>query len=353
MQAEMTSLQRVLTTLGHHEPGRVPLFLLTTMHGARELGITIKEYFSSADNVVEGQLRLLAKYKSDCIYSFFHASLEAEAWNGETIFSEDGPPNAGAPVIGRVDDIMRLEAPHVLDCKGLRMVLDATGKLKKHAGAETPILGVVMSPFSLPVMQLGFDRYIDIIYERPDLLERLLQINEEFCVEWANSQFDAGAAAICYFDPVTSTSIVPIDISRKYGFPSAARTISRFKGPAAIHFASGRCLPILDDVTRTGSLAVGVSSEENLKDIKAACLGRIAIVGNLNAIEMRHWSQSQVENAVKDAIAKAAPGGGFILSDNHGEIPWQVGDDVLLAVSKAVQRWGQYPLEWVDAYNGK
>lgn len=35
----MTSLQRVLTTLGHKEPDRVPLFLLLTMHGAKELGL--------------------------------------------------------------------------------------------------------------------------------------------------------------------------------------------------------------------------------------------------------------------------------------------------------------------------
>ncbi len=58
-QAEMTSLQRVLTTLGHREPDRVPFFLLVTMHGAKELGLSIKEYFSKAENVVEGQLRLL------------------------------------------------------------------------------------------------------------------------------------------------------------------------------------------------------------------------------------------------------------------------------------------------------
>ena len=44
--SDITSLQRVLTTLGHQEPDRVPLFLLPTMHGARELGLSIKEYFS-------------------------------------------------------------------------------------------------------------------------------------------------------------------------------------------------------------------------------------------------------------------------------------------------------------------
>jgi len=42
--------------------------------------------------------------------------------------------------------------------------------------------------------------------------------------------------------------------------------------------------------------------------------------------------------------------GGFILSDNHGEIPWQVPEEALLAVSEAVHTWGNYPLDWVKDY---
>ncbi|PKN46833.1 MAG: methylcobamide--CoM methyltransferase MtbA, partial [Deltaproteobacteria bacterium HGW-Deltaproteobacteria-20] len=37
---EPTSLTRVLTTLGHKEPDRVPLFLLVTLHGATSLGLS-------------------------------------------------------------------------------------------------------------------------------------------------------------------------------------------------------------------------------------------------------------------------------------------------------------------------
>ena len=78
--------------------------------------------------------------------------------------------------------------------------------------------------------------------------------------------------------------------------------------------------------------------------MKRACAGRVTILGNLNGIEMARWSASEAENLVRDAIAVAGPGGGFILSDNHGEIPWQVSEDVLMAISEAVHRHGYYPL---------
>jgi len=95
----MTSLQRVLTTLGHNEPDRVPFLLLLTMHGAKELGLSIREYFSKPEYVVEGQLRLRAKYQSDGLYGFFYAPIEIEAWGGEVVFYDDGPPNSGEPFI--------------------------------------------------------------------------------------------------------------------------------------------------------------------------------------------------------------------------------------------------------------
>ena len=78
----MTSLQRVLKTLSHEEPDRVPLFLLPTMHGAKELGLSIKEYFSKAENVVEGQLLLRKKYNNDCVSNFFYGPIEIEVCGG-------------------------------------------------------------------------------------------------------------------------------------------------------------------------------------------------------------------------------------------------------------------------------
>jgi uroporphyrinogen decarboxylase len=345
---KMTSMQRVLTTLGHQEPDRVPLFLLVTMHGAKELGVSIKDYFSKAENVVEGQQRLLVKYRHDCIYNFFYAAIEVEAWGGEVIYCDDGPPNSGMPFIRHFQDIKKLEPPEVEKTPCLQRVLKSAQMLKDKMGDDVPIIGVVMSPFSLPVMQMGFDKYIELMYERPDLFDHLMKINEEFCARWANAQLKAGSTAICYFDPVSSTTISTKEMYRKTGFEVAKRTMARIKGPTATHMASGRCLPIIGDIAQTGTAIIGVSAEENLEALKAACQNKLSILGNLNGIEMRRWSPKQAEAQVKKAISQAAVGGGFILSDNHGEIPWQVPDEVLMAISNAVRKWGQYPLNRVN-----
>ena len=347
-RANYSALQRVLTCLENKEPDRVPFFLLCTMHGARELNLSIREYFSKPEYVVEGQLRLRDKYRHDCFYAFFYAPVEVEAWGAEVIFFDDGPPNSGEPVIQRFEDITKLQPPDVRNSACLVKVLTAIEQLKEKGGPAVPIIGVVMSPFSLPVMQMGFDNYFELIYHHPMALERLMQVNASFCVEWANAQLEAGATAICYFDPVASGSIVPKDIYLQTGFPIARQTLSKIDGPTATHLASAPCKSILPELVQTGTAVVGVSALEDLAEVKAAADGRLTVLGNLNGIEMSHWTPAQAEEMVKAAIAKAGPGGGFILADNHGEIPWQVSDDVLLAVSEAVRKWGRYPLDWID-----
>jgi uroporphyrinogen decarboxylase len=343
----MSSLQRVLTTLRHEEPDRVPLFLLLTMHGARELGLSIRDYFARPDYVAEAQLRMARKYRNDCLYAFFYAALEAEAWGSSVIFAEDGSPNAGAPCISDPARIPDLQPPVIAEASGLRRVLEAIRMLAERNQGERPIIGVVMAPFSLPVMQLGFERYLLLMHEQPALLDQLLRRNEVFCADWANAQLASGATAICYFNPVASTTVVSHEQYLRLGHASTLRTLTHIHGPVVIHFAAGRCLPLIDTMTTTGALALGVSVSEDLAELKRVAAGRIALFGNLNGIEMRRWSAAEAEAAVKAAIAAAGRGGGFILADNHGEIPFQVPEATLLAIAEAVDRWGAYPLRWL------
>lgn len=60
---------------------------------------------------------------------------------------------------------------------------------------------------------------------------------------------------------------------------------------------------------------------------------------------MVNWDREMTRIEVKQLIQKAALGGGFILSDNHGEIPWQVSEDVLLEIAETVKEYGNYPIQ--------
>ncbi|MCS5420355.1 MULTISPECIES: uroporphyrinogen decarboxylase family protein [Psychrilyobacter] len=347
MSKSMTSLERVLKAMSHQEADRVPLFLLFSMYGAKELNLSIEDYYSDPKNVVRAQIKLREKYGHDCFYTFYYASIETEAWGGEVIFSEDGPPNSGKPIITERVEISDLKVPDIHSSPCLNRVLETTRELKRYSD-EVPIIGVVMSPFSLPVMQMGFDKYIEMIYEDRQFFDKLMEINEEFCIRWANAQLEAGATAICYFNPVSSTSIIPKEMYKKTGFQVDKRTISRINGPTVTHVASGRCLPIIEEIIETGTLGIGVSTLEDIGALKEECRGKLFVFGNLDGIEMCNWDEGETKKKLEELIEKAGSGGGLAISDNHGEIPWQVPEKTLLNISKYSKILGLYPSKDAD-----
>ena len=342
---EMTSMQRVFTALSFKEPDRVPLFLALTLHGAQELELSIEDYFSNPENVAQAQLLMQKKYSNDFLLGFYYAPLEVEILGGEVIFRNDGPPNSGNPLLKDLKDIKDFEFPKIMEAKRLRDVLKTISILKDKSKGEIPIIGVSLSPFSSPVIQMGFDKYIELIYQNPEHFRILMEKNSNFCIEWSNAQLEAGATAICYFDPVSSTTITSRDKYIETGLVVAKNVIPKIKGPVITHFASGRCKRIMDLLPETKTAAIAVSVSEDLAEIKLLANKNFSICGNLNGIEMRRWTEKETDMKVKEAIIKGASGGGFVLTDNHGEIPIQVPKDTLTAISEAVKKWGTYPIK--------
>lgn len=344
MTAPMTSWERVECALAGRQPDRVPYFLPLTMHGAGELGVGLDEYYSSGALVAEGQLRLRARFGSDFLYPFFYGALEFEAFGGEVEHFDDGPPNAAGPLALGSRGIAGIQAPDVADNPVLGRVLDAIAILARSRDRQAPIAGVVMSAFSLPVLQLGFDKYLEVLTEQPQLAARLLAVNEAFTVAWARAQRAAGADMIAYFNPLASPEILPLGMIRERAVPVMRRTAAAVGPPSAVMLASGACQPILADVAPIAEV-IGVSHTEDLAAVKAAAAGRIAVMGNLNGLEMRHWSAEQAHDHVRRTIIQGGTGGGFILSDSHGEIPVQVSSDALDGMRAAVSEHGVYPLD--------
>ena len=338
--AELTSMQRVLKTLSFKKADRIPLFLMLTITGAKELGLSIEEYFSDPKHVADGQIRMQKKYNNDCYYAFYYSAIENEAFGGTTVFSSDGPPNSGRPFIQSVEDIFQLNVPNIDSTVALQKVLQTTQLLKKASDGNTPVIGVVMSPFSLPVMQMGFDKYFELLHYNTAAFNALMEKNKAFCTNWANAQIEAGADIITYFDPLASTTMLPKAMYEQTGFKIAQQVIKDIKAPVAYHLASNTGLPIVDLLKKSGSDALFISSTEKVSAYQDVVSDQV-IIGNLNGLEMRNWTPQEATNQIKELIHQAN-GRALIISDNHGEIPYQVKDETLLAISKAVKKYGTF-----------
>jgi uroporphyrinogen decarboxylase len=191
-------------------------------------------------------------------------------------------------------------------------------------------------------MQLGMEKYLLLKHNDKKRFKRLMEINTEFCIRYANEMIKNGANAIVYFDPISSPTISTRAEFLEDALPIMKKCIAEINGPIAAHYASGIVLPIIDEIIESGVVAVGTSSKEDHVKLKEKCKGKITIIGNLNGIEMVDWDRKDIQQKVGDLIDICAKDGGLIISDNHGEIPIQVPEETIMELSKQINELSVY-----------
>ena len=109
--------------------------------------------------------------------------------------------------------------------------------------------------------------------------------------------------------------------------------------------ASAKVIDSINKIIDSKVVAVSFSHSDDIKRLKEKFKGKVSFVGNLDGISMRKWTYQDVEKNVKELIINGASGGGLVISDSHGEIPWYVSEEVLYSISEVVQKYGTYPIK--------
>ena len=105
-----------------------------------------------------------------------------------------------------VRDEAAVAALAVPDMDKLRYVFDAVTSIRKALNGRVPLIGFSGSPWTLACYMVeggGSDDYRQVktlMYARPDLMHRVLQINADAVAAYLNAQIDAGAQAVMVFD---------------------------------------------------------------------------------------------------------------------------------------------------------
>ena len=105
-----------------------------------------------------------------------------------------------------VRDEAAVKALAVPDMDKLRYVFDAVTSIRRALGGRVPLIGFSGSPWTLACYMVegkGSDDYRQVkslMYSRPDLMHRILEVNADSVAAYLNAQIDAGAQAVMIFD---------------------------------------------------------------------------------------------------------------------------------------------------------
>jgi len=147
-------------------------------------------------------LQPLERYALDAAILFSDILTLPDAMGLGLSFAEGEGPRFAHPL--RDDaDFARLAVP---DLDKLRYVFDAVGSIRRALHGRVPLIGFAGSPWTLACYMVeggasdDYRRVKTLLYSRPELMQRLLDVNADAVARYLDAQIAAGAEAVMLFD---------------------------------------------------------------------------------------------------------------------------------------------------------
>ena len=345
-----TGMNRLEAALRGEKADRIPVFCNLIDQGAKELGMSPREYFSKGEHVAEGQLRLLRKYGHDNVWSLFYVGKEAELLGCRKIlFAEDGPPNVEHFVIQTWDDIDNLAVPEDVSAHpAFAEVGKCLDILKREVGGRNPICAYVTSSMTLPALLMGMEKWMELLLLGPDeARDTLLAKCHDLFVKEVATYRKAGADVLLYSNPFGSTDTVSRKFFHVHALPWIEKDIVAVGTAGMVYYCgTARFNAVLQPVLERTHLEVfHISPLDDLAEARRIIAGRGLTCGVINDIKLINWSVAEIRREVKRILAAGMLGGRFLFST--GVMPSAIPETNIRSMLEAVFEFGRYGSQWV------
>ncbi len=208
----------------------------------------------------------------------------------------------------------------------LGYVLEAVRQIRRALDNEVPLIGFSGSPFTLACYMIegrGKTDFIEtkrMLYARPDLLHRILDVNARAVTAYLNAQIEAGAQAVMVFDTWggTLSHAAYGEFSLRYLEMVMAGLTRAHAGSAIprIVFTKGGGL-WLERIAAIGADAVGLDWTVDIAEARRRVGGKVALQGNLDPSVLFATPEIVAAEAAK-VLAAFGHGSGHVFNLGHG-----------------------------------
>jgi hypothetical protein len=359
------SIERMMKSLNFEEPDRVPVFDIVQNEG-------FINYYSGERISVDNGESVLLKALSNSI----DASTEINPPALKASFNRDGfiykrdtwsewlverpfknMPEFKEYVRKNIDEIKNTSPKDSWSCAGK---VSYTGsdedpvcgfiRQQKQAGRCSLLINEGDVGFDTALLRAGFENFIFLYYEDPDLISEWLEVlavHEIKRINYlANSKISPVTMEIAELADKNGLTFPP-EFFKKEVFPRLKRINNEWhkQGTKVIFHSCGNILPVLDEIIDCGCDGINpvakVEGMDIIKEIKTN-YPKICIVGGIDAnYLLEKGSKEEVEKEVRRVIDIAAPGGGFILGSSIEMLP-NHNPENLIAMVETCKSYGIY-----------
>ena len=272
----------------------------------------------------EVTLQPLARYDLDAAILFSDILTVPDAMGLGLYFEEGEGPKFERP-LREEWAINDLTAPDPND--HLRYVMDAVVEIRKALDNSVPLIGFSGSPYTLACYMVegagssDFRHIKGMLYNRPDLLHRILSVTADAVTAYLNAQIDSGAQAVMIFD--TWGGSLSAAAYPEFSLAYMQRIVAGLKKekdgeriPCIVFTKNGGLW--LEQIAAIGCDAVGLDWTIDIGEARRRVGDKVALQGNLDP-NVLFAAPEIVAAEAKKVLDSFGPGNtGHVFNLGHG-----------------------------------
>jgi uroporphyrinogen decarboxylase len=278
------------------------------------------------DMACEVTLQPLERYPLDAAILFSDILTVPDAMGLGLYFETGEGPKFSNPV----QDEKAVNALGVPDPEvELKYVMDAVRTIRRELDGRVPLIGFSGSPWTLATYMVeggstkNYSKVKGMLFDRPDLMHKLLSTVANSVSAYLNAQIAAGAQAVMIFDTWGGV-LTPRDY-QEFSLNYMQKIVSQLTREA-----EGRKVPVilftkgggqwLNKMADTGCDALGVDWTMDLADARRMVNDRVALQGNMDP-SILYASPTRIREEVGTILASYGKGSGHVFNLGHGIHP--------------------------------
>lgn len=340
---------RLIRALLRQPVDRTPIWLmrqagryLPEYRATRQQAGSFLDLCKNAELACEVTLQPLERYDLDAAILFSDILTVPDAMGLGLGFAEGEGPYFRHPV-RTAADVERLPVPDPEDSLGY--VMSAVRTIRGALDDRLPLIGFSGSPWTLGTYMVeggtskNFRHIKAMLYDRPELLHRMLERVADAVRLYLNAQVAAGAQAVMIFDTWGGALTTPA--YREFSLAYMQRIVD-----GLTREAEGARVPVilftkggggwLEAMAATGCDALGLDWSTELGDARRRVGETVALQGNLDP-SVLYSSGDKIEAEVARLLASYGTGPGHVFNLGHGVHP-EIDPDHVKALVDAVHR---------------
>ncbi len=221
---------------------------------------------------------------------------------------------------------------------------------EKLLPSEMGVIGQYGDIFTLVWELMGFENFAVALYEEPDLVAALFDKVGSIITNLFETMADFSCVKALWFtDDIAYAGGLMIgpEFYRQYLFPWMRRIgdLCRQRGIPYLYHSDGILYDVLDELMELGVNALHPIEPKSMDivEVKQRGQGRLAVLGHIEVDTLARGTPEEVEELVKQAIKRAAPGGGYAIGSSNS-LPEYCKWENYLTMLQAADRWGRYPI---------